>query len=958
MTSAKEDLLDPLQAALHLAITPELLFGYTRPGFRRNSEDSRRLETVHLGGKTLFSRPKLDEFDAYLKEAWAPAGSPRSDPPKCILDHLRAESGNQCARCGSGIGVQTAHIDPWATSRSHHPLNLIRLCSRCHVEHDIHKSVSTEELRSLKNGLIARMRALTMRRLEPVASRFRPPPPTGKFVGYADELAGLRRGLQSGRSIFVLGVAGIGKTQLALRVLQDIGTGRPVVWIPVESYGSPTDVLLALESAVSEGQPPQDKDGLAKRLDELQACVVFDGIERVGAAFTDQFEDILARLVESTTRVQFLFTSQLMFQRVPADGSVRLSRLSPDASSLLLNRSIVQVSGVAPDAEVELLSFCDGHPLTIRLVGALVDFFGSGETALARIQARGSRTIALQGRSSHDGQTSLDLSLSLAYEALGPAEKKLLWLVGNAPAGLLLAHLEIGDGFGLEDPILAVAHLRRWSLIRSIHAGQPHERLYVLSPVRSFVTRRWREQYPDEAESSLQRLLFDFAMLAKVVDDRASDSEGIGYMVERFRDELPNLLKVVEVACRRPSDDHLSMLAFALCGSLMRYFFLLGFSEKGTEVMRQAVDLAMRREEYVYAADFVVRLLVLAKRAEDSRAAEAAAAILELVEQRLGTGESAATADIAMAKSMMALDAGNAQNAELFADRAVRCLEAQMRDRSGESAANDLSSALSLLGDARSAQHKYAEAEVAYTRALELGSASHLTVNRGQVLHQLGNAAAYQRKWVPAAECYVEAAQHFYQVGMHEYLGNALGELGFVALEIDGIDVSESVLSDGLVDVANSVVRTFGSDIRRGSAHRPAVLRKFIGTVALASFLTGSPTLRGFSARLRRRLEDIWKDSVEEIQDGEILLLHGVLTIAEGVESMVELSDQKGDATRSTIEKVASGVHILGEWGRDLGTFKWFACYLSRRWGRADITEYTIWSAFEEAERTGVFSLD
>src|SRR4051794_8282457 len=125
-----EALLRPLAAAHRLGITSELLFQYTKPGFAKASR-LRALSTVERSGATLFSSKELDTFDALLAGAWRPLGADRPPIPKAVLDHLRAESLNQCARCGSGIGVDTAHIQPWAESRSHHHANLIRLCSQC-----------------------------------------------------------------------------------------------------------------------------------------------------------------------------------------------------------------------------------------------------------------------------------------------------------------------------------------------------------------------------------------------------------------------------------------------------------------------------------------------------------------------------------------------------------------------------------------------------------------------------------------------------------------------------------------------------------------------------------------------------------------------------------------------------------------------------------------------------------
>ena len=174
MQAENEKLLTALEAAHHLGITTELLFQFTKQRFG-NTKGLRSLQTVEHNGHTCFRLKELDEFDSVLAGKWGDAGKDRPNIPKAILDHLRAESQNQCARCGSGVGVDTAHISPWATSRSHHPHNLIRICSACHREHDAQHSLSTEQLKAIKDRLIARTRASLMERMQPSRQHLRSP---------------------------------------------------------------------------------------------------------------------------------------------------------------------------------------------------------------------------------------------------------------------------------------------------------------------------------------------------------------------------------------------------------------------------------------------------------------------------------------------------------------------------------------------------------------------------------------------------------------------------------------------------------------------------------------------------------------------------------------------------------------------------------------------------------------
>lgn len=183
------------EAALHLGITPELLFFYTSRSFQKRLGESRRLGTLQIEGSTRFLVSELDDFDSYLREPWAEVGEARRDPPPKVLAYLHAEGGGSCMRCGSGVAVQTAHIDPWASSRCNHHHNLLRICSGCHNEHDAHQSLPTEELRKLKATGIERLKANLRSRLN-LRPQFPLPSPDPMFVGRAEELERIRDSLR------------------------------------------------------------------------------------------------------------------------------------------------------------------------------------------------------------------------------------------------------------------------------------------------------------------------------------------------------------------------------------------------------------------------------------------------------------------------------------------------------------------------------------------------------------------------------------------------------------------------------------------------------------------------------------------------------------------------------------------------------------------------------------------
>src|SRR5690606_7414581 len=119
-------------------------------------------------------------------------------------------------------------------------------------------------------------------------------------------LSSLIDALQSGRSAIITGVGGIGKTELLVQALDRLETGRPVFWIDVEQYRSASDILAALQAALGNDGVACPQAALPSRLDALQACVVFDGIERAALDDIDEFEDMIATLYSATATTQFV----------------------------------------------------------------------------------------------------------------------------------------------------------------------------------------------------------------------------------------------------------------------------------------------------------------------------------------------------------------------------------------------------------------------------------------------------------------------------------------------------------------------------------------------------------------------------------------------------------------------------------------------------------------------------
>ncbi len=861
MSNAGVDYLDSLAAAYHLGITHELLFAYTSRRFRGPEGASRRLTPVNISGKTYFLRRDLDAFDHHLWNPWANETDPRSTPPRAIVDHLRAESRNQCVRCGSGIGVQTAHITPWAQSRCHHPHNLIRLCSACHIEHDEHHSLATEELRELKDRAIAATRAALMHRMAGDVISSPRPPSDALFAGRKADLIALRRILRRTRTTLVLGAGGIGKTQLLLHALAGMKTGRPVLWLDLERFSDIQGIQTMLYALSSGGIADDPPPPLAARLDDLNACVVLDGLEQLGERMVEAVDDLLAELQLRTSKAQFVITSQVDLTRTLCEARFRVGGLGDDASREVLRAVIAAQVPFDLESEKGVVDLCDGHPLALRLSASLFVHFGSGAVAFQRMRQRGTPALELQKRSGHDRHTSLGTCLGLAYDALDKHEQRLLFLLASAPAGLFLSALERDDF----DAAAAAAGLRRWSLIQVSDSGEARERLHVLAPIGAYADHQWRS---DNAESVLPELLAltrDIAVTAAVIDQRADDALGMSYMLARYSEELANFLSVFDAAERYPENVELALHAAGLGSVLMRFFFVLRLPEQGAALMRRAAELALRNGETARSADMILRMASLAARSDDPSLTEAAEALLGRLDE--GTADSVVKGSIALCRALIACKARRFDDLTNLSREAISRFEAELRariecgkDLTGdrvEELHNDLASAHGLLGDGLLHKEDPAAAWEAYQSARRLLRGGAAAVNMGQFLHQRGNCESLMGRHAEAMHSYRDAAVHFHAVGMKEYLSNAVGELGLTLTDMGG-DARPPAFADDLLhacldDVRDDTCRAFMTSPARDDL-LASHLRKLFGVVILVSLTSQARALGGLSTDLGRVL--------------------------------------------------------------------------------------------------------
>lgn len=946
MADKDDRLLTALEASLYLRITAELLFQFTKKSFATTS-GLRSLKTIEHEGKTHFSERELKEFDQLIGGYWRAPDQPRPNIPKAILDHLRAESLNQCSRCGSGVGVDTAHIVPWSVSRSHHPHNLIRICSSCHREHDTQQSLSTEELRKIKQRLIDRTCAKLKKGNKKPLSILCPPNQSKQFVGREKQLKELTSALQLGESVMISGVGGIGKSELLLQALSCIESGRTVLWCNAEEYRTATELEAALRVSLSENGSACSESELPTRLDEIQACIVLDGIEQTNLDKIDEFEEALTRLQRHTFSTQFVITSQLKLYRFPVDTHIKLNGIDVSSAELLIRKTAINYDTSHSDADIsELLHLCDGHPLTLRFAGVLVEHYGGIPNAIYAIKKNGAKSIRLPVQNQHNRKTSLELCLQTAYSILSNDSRKLLWYLSLTPAGVFNHHIK--DGLiGIEDTIEAFASLRQWHFVEATSENDKQSRTRLLGPIRQFVIDKGKAEEPELFERIVRNLIDDFHMMMAVLEVKYDTPEDTPHVMHRYQMELPNFLNILELTKTRESDQHVVVTSLKIVRSLMRYFFVFRMLQLGAKVIFEAVELSIKTDNIEDASVLVSHFMSIASRKIDNLLIAKGLELVRFLESKVDSEEQ--LANLYLSRATAAQSLGDFSEAEQYSRRSYKFYCTLLRSsnkytlqENRNDLHNDISNALSILGFSLLSQNKYREAGKAYRHSLHHQRGASIGVNKGQTLHQLGNCESYQGNYKSAVKLYFDAAQIFHYIEMVEYLSNAFGELGYALLDAYAPEIikrlKEEHIDHLLTDLAIEVRRIFNPSMPLDHQQCIQLIRKMFGSIILISL-----TERGF--KLKEFFESLY-DSTFKIIDDQFfnglrdqdeffpflmvnLISNLGMLIAQGETDYATT----GDISHNTTEGFLIITCEAHEWAHDVMRLAdWLSIYFTRRW--------------------------
>jgi len=430
-------------------------------------------------------------------------------------------------------------------------------------------------------------------------------PPAGELIGRdrdISELAALLDGLDS-RTVSLVGLAGVGKTGLALAVAHRVAAAHPagVAGILVSEVSTPDDVLAAIASVFGVGRAAD----LAGRLAGAPALLMVDAVERA----PDTVAVALTWLAVAAPTLRVLATGRhpigLPGERVwpvaplevpPADVQADLDTVTgyPAAALFLARLRQVRREPLEPNevgALIGLVRKLGGLPLALELAAARGRVLDLNEI----LNRYGDRVLDLAGpaRGSGSDQTptreavtvSLRDAVAASYRLLEADERRALrrlsafrnrWSVDLAESVLADETGQVAGG----DPVELLDRLIALGLL-SVRGSGPF-RFRLLDVVRDFATER------AAANGELGRIRRRHAVVFAAMATRTAPELAGGNFsaaVGRLDDVASDLWAALAYSAN--DDPH---TALRLAAALPRWWRFRGRDVPGRQWLRRLLD--------------------------------------------------------------------------------------------------------------------------------------------------------------------------------------------------------------------------------------------------------------------------------------------------------------------------------------------------------------------------------
>jgi tetratricopeptide (TPR) repeat protein len=423
------------------------------------------------------------------------------------------------------------------------------------------------------------------------------PAPPGDFTGRDDEIntlvAALRAARTNGTAAAISGVrglGGIGKSALALKVVQELRGDFPDAQIMLALRGAtdnPTSTTEALRDVLRAfGQEPDPNLTTQQLINAYQSTL--HG-KRALILADDARDAAHVASLQPPTGCALLITSRKLFRLKGMAEPLELGKLpEPEAIAFVTNRC-----GRLGALAKQLTTLCGCLPLALRISAT---FLANSTRPVERyLQQLARERERLLRQRPDDDDLSIEASFNLSYDALSEAAQTLLQQLGVFPASfsrLALEHVpDLPDTAELDD---LLDELRMSSLLDYVPGNDRYD-LHDL--VRVFALARLRDA-GDEHPARLRYAAF-YAALAAAADQlylRGNDSIRAGLAL--FDLERPHIDAAWQWLREQPLDDATDSLLMQYADATA-FVGDLRYDKKNERIPQLAValDAAQRQQD-------------------------------------------------------------------------------------------------------------------------------------------------------------------------------------------------------------------------------------------------------------------------------------------------------------------------------------------------------------------------
>ncbi|MFL5587674.1 MAG: tetratricopeptide repeat protein [Ktedonobacteraceae bacterium] len=637
------------------------------------------------------------------------------------------------------------------------------------------------------------------------------------------------------RLLTLTGMAGVGKTRLALEVTRGL-VHAFVDGVHVVSLASISDPALVVSTiahsiGLTESGPRLPLDLLKSSQRHKHRLLLLDNFEHVITAAT-----LLVELLEACPDIKLLVTSREVL-RLRAEHQFTVPPLAlPDSEHLPDERSLAHVPAVnlflqraqairsdfdvTTDNAGTIAQIClrlDGVPLAIELAAARVKVL-SLQALLTRLEHR-LRLLTGGARDLPKRQQTLRNTIQWSYALLSEEEQRLFRQLAVFAGGCTLEAVEAVCGArdnasaGLDGSVLdGVTSLIDKSLIQQTAQEGEKSRLVILETLREYGLEVLASS--GEAEATCEAHATYYLALAEQAEPELSGPRQISWF-ERLEREHDNLRAALSWFLEHDLDRQRSELVLRFGGALSQFWEIRGYISEGRQWLERVLDKSRG-----------VRSAVRAK-------------------ALIGAGQIATLQD----------DFGQTE----VLGREGLALYRELGDRRGSA------TALSSLGYAAMMRSKYAEARALLEEALALFREVGDTGGCASALNTLASVLYYQGEYVRAQALLEESRVLSRAAGDVQHHAFSLALLGLVLLFQGELAQAYARLEESLV-----VSREVG----------------YKRSIGLTIFYLGMVThLQGDWARARSLLEEslvFFKEVGAWGRIAEVLASQGRISFSEG----------------------------------------------------------------------------